>query len=156
MIANLKPEANYQLAITNFQFEMPHALPDSPHHRRHPRHSLRNRLPRPARFDPHALRGSHRCLRAHHGSVFWCRTAAARPGLPVYPRHLRHPHPPPRLPRGACMGERAGLWVAIRIQLAGHVNTLGWSTVAIYALLAIGFGMFALGKGQGEAKTIAN
>src|SRR5262245_8590743 len=38
----------------------------------------------------------------------------------------------PKLSLGACIGELAGLWVAVRIQLAGHVNALGWSTVAIY------------------------
>lgn len=53
----------------------------------------------------------------------------------------------PRLALGACIGELAGLWVAVRIQLAGHVNAFGWSTVAIYAVLAIAFGLFAAGKG---------
>ena len=59
--------------------------------------------------------------------------------------------PPSHIPRmalGACAGEVLGLWVALRIQLAGHVNALGWSTVAIYALLAIAFGMFAFGIGR--------
>ena len=52
----------------------------------------------------------------------------------------------PKLSLGACIGELAGLWVAVRIQLAGHVNALGWSTVAIYGLLALAFGLFAAGK----------
>jgi hypothetical protein len=47
---------------------------------------------------------------------------------------------------GACAGELLGLWVALRIQLGGQVNAMGWSTVAIYALLALGFARFALGK----------
>jgi hypothetical protein len=54
----------------------------------------------------------------------------------------------PGVALGACLGELAGLWVAIRIQLGGHVNALGWSTVAIYAVLAICFGMFAFGIGR--------
>src|SRR4030095_14717540 len=131
MIANLKPEANYQLAITNFQFEMPHALPDSPHHRRHPRHSLRNRLPRPPRFDSHPPPGSPRIPRAQ--------TRTDAPGLTMaqffgaalrqlalvflFTRDIPATHIP-RLALGAFIGELAGLWVAIRIQLAGHVNTL--------------------------------
>jgi hypothetical protein len=52
-----------------------------------------------------------------------------------------------KLSLGAFLGELTGFWVALRIQLAGHVNSLGWSTVAIYALLALGFGLFAAGKG---------
>jgi hypothetical protein len=51
-----------------------------------------------------------------------------------------------RLALGACIGELAGLWVAVRIQLTGQVNVLGWSSVAIYALLALGFARFAFGK----------
>ncbi len=54
----------------------------------------------------------------------------------------------PGVALGACLGELAGLFVALRIQLGGHVNALGWSTVAIYAVLAICFGMFAFGIGR--------
>ena len=54
----------------------------------------------------------------------------------------------PRVAAGAAVGELAGLWIAIRIQLGGQVNGLGWSTVAIYGLLALAFGGFALRKPQ--------
>lgn len=47
---------------------------------------------------------------------------------------------------GACIGELAGLWVALRIQLTGLTNAMGWSTVVIYGLLALGFGRFAFGR----------
>ena len=47
---------------------------------------------------------------------------------------------------GACIGELAGLWIALRIQLTGLTNAMGWSTVAIYGLLALGFGRFAFGR----------
>ena len=47
---------------------------------------------------------------------------------------------------GACIGELAGLWIALRIQLTGLTNALGWSTVAIYGLLAVGFGRYAFGR----------
>lgn len=45
-----------------------------------------------------------------------------------------------------CIGELAGFWVALRIQRTGLTNTMGWSTVAIYGLLALGFGRFAFGR----------
>jgi hypothetical protein len=40
------------------------------------------------------------------------------------------------------VGETVGFIVALLGQLAGVVNALGWSTVAIYLLLALGFGYF--------------
>jgi len=42
------------------------------------------------------------------------------------------------------VGEVVGFIVAIVGQLSGEVNALGWSTVAIYLLLALGFGYFQL------------
>ena len=39
-----------------------------------------------------------------------------------------------------------GFVVALIGQLGGVVNTLGWSTVAIYLLLAMGFGYFRFAK----------
>jgi len=39
-------------------------------------------------------------------------------------------------------GEAVGFIVALFGQLSGVVNALGWSTVAIYLLLALGFGYF--------------
>ena len=47
---------------------------------------------------------------------------------------------------GFFVADLVGCVVAVFAQLTGTVNALGWSTVAIYALLAIGFGMFAFKK----------
>lgn len=41
------------------------------------------------------------------------------------------------------VGDLVGCVVSLIAQLGGVVNSLGWSTVAIYLLLAIGFGYFA-------------
>jgi hypothetical protein len=43
-----------------------------------------------------------------------------------------------------CIGELLGLSVAVRIQLTGAVSAMGWSTVAIYGLLALAFAAFAI------------
>lgn len=40
------------------------------------------------------------------------------------------------------IGYAMGFIVALLGQLSGAVNTLGWSTVVIYLLLALGFGYF--------------
>jgi hypothetical protein len=48
------------------------------------------------------------------------------------------------------LSDLAGCIVAIFGQLSGATNALGWSTVAIYALLAVGFGVFALKKPASE------
>jgi hypothetical protein len=40
------------------------------------------------------------------------------------------------------IGEAVGFVVALLGQLSGVVNALGWSTVAVYLLLALGFGYF--------------
>jgi len=44
------------------------------------------------------------------------------------------------------VGEVFGFIVALLGQLSGVVNALGWSTVAFYLLLAIGFGYFQFKK----------
>jgi len=44
------------------------------------------------------------------------------------------------------IGNVAGFVVALTGQLNGAVNALGWSTVLIYALFAIGFACFQFGK----------
>ena len=44
------------------------------------------------------------------------------------------------------IGEAVGFIVALLGQLSGEVNALGWSTVAIYLLLALGFGYFQFMK----------
>lgn len=41
------------------------------------------------------------------------------------------------------VGNLVGAVVSLLAQLGGVVNSFGWSTVAIYVLLAIGFGYFA-------------
>jgi len=43
---------------------------------------------------------------------------------------------------GSCVGSIAGLVVALTAQLNGVVNAVGWSSVAIYLLLALGYGYF--------------
>jgi quinol-cytochrome oxidoreductase complex cytochrome b subunit len=45
---------------------------------------------------------------------------------------------------GLAIGSTVGFVVALLGQLGGVVNALGWSTVAIYLLLALGFAYFAL------------
>ena len=44
------------------------------------------------------------------------------------------------------VGEALGFVVALYGQLSGVVNALGWSTVAVYLLLASGFGYFQFMK----------
>ncbi|MBE0591883.1 MAG: hypothetical protein IH616_05725 [Gemmatimonadales bacterium] len=46
------------------------------------------------------------------------------------------------------VADLVGCVVALLAQLDGVVNALGWSTVAIYLLLAIGFGYFAFAANQ--------
>jgi hypothetical protein len=46
---------------------------------------------------------------------------------------------------GSFLGSLAGLVVALTGQFWGVVNSLGWSTVAIYGLLLIGYGSFIFG-----------
>jgi hypothetical protein len=48
--------------------------------------------------------------------------------------------------RGSLIGAVLGLLVAIHGQRVGAVNALGWSSVAIYALLTLGYAYFAFGK----------
>jgi hypothetical protein len=61
-------------------------------------------------------------------------------------REVQNPSTMRGIALGGCIGELAGFWVALRIQRTGLTNTLGWSTVAIYGLLALGFGRFAFGR----------
>lgn len=49
------------------------------------------------------------------------------------------------------IGETIGFIVALIGQLSGAVNALGWSTVVIYFLLALGFGYFQFAK-QGKTE----
>jgi hypothetical protein len=61
-------------------------------------------------------------------------------------RRVEEPSAMRAIALGACIGELAGLWIALRIQLTGLTNAMGWSTVVIYGLLALGFGRFAFGR----------
>jgi hypothetical protein len=47
---------------------------------------------------------------------------------------------------GSFLGSIAGLIVALMGQLGHLVNSLGWSSVVIYALLLVGYARFAFGK----------
>ena len=47
---------------------------------------------------------------------------------------------------GSLVGDALGLAVAIHAQRSGFINALGWSSVAIYALLTLGFAYFAFGE----------
>jgi membrane-bound ClpP family serine protease len=47
---------------------------------------------------------------------------------------------------GSFLGSVAGLVVALTGQFWGVVNGLGWSTVAIYGLLTLGYGSFMFGE----------
>jgi membrane-bound ClpP family serine protease len=47
---------------------------------------------------------------------------------------------------GSFLGSVAGLVVSLTGQFWGIVNQLGWSSVAIYALLTLGYGAFMFGR----------
>ncbi len=47
---------------------------------------------------------------------------------------------------GSFLGSVAGLVVALTGQFWGVVNQFGWSTVAIYSLLTLGYGSFMFGR----------
>ena len=44
------------------------------------------------------------------------------------------------------VGDTIGFIVSLMAQLAGTANALGWSTVVIYLLMALGFGYFQFSK----------
>ena len=44
------------------------------------------------------------------------------------------------------IGDAIGFIIALIAQLSGVVNSVGWSTVVIYLLLALGFGYFQFSK----------
>jgi hypothetical protein len=48
------------------------------------------------------------------------------------------------------VGDAIGFVLALMAQLRGVVNQVGWSTVAIYGLLALGFGYFQFNKPASE------
>ncbi|HET6796121.1 MAG TPA: hypothetical protein VFH40_03090 [Gemmatimonadales bacterium] len=49
---------------------------------------------------------------------------------------------------GSFLGSLAGLVVALTGRFWGLLNSFGWSAVAIYALLLIGYGTFVFGRPQ--------
>lgn len=52
---------------------------------------------------------------------------------------------------GAFIGSLVGVALSLRAVTTGMTNSLGWSSVAIYGLLAIGYASFAFkGKGSGS------
>jgi hypothetical protein len=61
-------------------------------------------------------------------------------------RGIQEPGPVRGVAIGSTFGSLAGLRVALYAQRNGLVNAVGWSTVAIYAILFVAFGWFALGR----------
>jgi hypothetical protein len=49
---------------------------------------------------------------------------------------------------GSFLGSLAGFVVALTAQFWGVVNSFGWSTVAIYGVLLLGYGSFVFGRPQ--------
>jgi hypothetical protein len=49
---------------------------------------------------------------------------------------------------GSFLGSLAGFVVSLTAQFWGLVNSLGWSSVAIYGLLLLGYGSFVFGRPQ--------
>jgi hypothetical protein len=56
--------------------------------------------------------------------------------------------------RGSLIGAVMGLIVAIHGQRIGAVNALGWSSVAIYGLLTLGYAYFAFGDREAAASQL--
>ncbi|MFI5242911.1 MAG: hypothetical protein ACHQRL_07870 [Gemmatimonadales bacterium] len=57
--------------------------------------------------------------------------------------------------QGLLVGSLLSLAVAVFAQVRGVINAFGWSTVAIYGLLTLGYVYFALGaRGRGENRTL--
>ena len=49
---------------------------------------------------------------------------------------------------GSFLGSLAGFVVSLTAQFWGLVNSFGWSSVAIYGLLLLGYGSFVFGRPQ--------
>jgi hypothetical protein len=56
--------------------------------------------------------------------------------------------------RGSLVGAIVGLVIAIRGQQIGVFNSLGWSSVAIYGLLTLGYAYFSLGNSGKTTSTL--
>jgi hypothetical protein len=61
-------------------------------------------------------------------------------------RHVIEPATRTGIVRGSLVGAMVGLLVAVHGQRNGAVNAFGWSTVAVYALLLLGYAYFAFGR----------
>jgi hypothetical protein len=73
--------------------------------------------------------------------------ALAQVGLILYLiRDVGDPRTQRGVVLGSFLGSLAGLVVALTAQFWGLVNGLGWSTVAIYGLLLLGYGSFIFGQ----------
>lgn len=73
--------------------------------------------------------------------------ALVQVGLVLYLlRDVADPRTQRGLVIGSFIGSLAGLVVALTGQFWEVVNRLGWSTVAIYSFLLIGYGSFIFGK----------
>jgi hypothetical protein len=66
-------------------------------------------------------------------------------------RHVTEPAIRRGIVRGSLIGAVIGLIVAIHGQRIGAVNALGWSSVAIYGLLTLGYAYFAFGNPESTA-----
>ena len=84
------------------------------------------------------------------GGAVICRLfGAALLGFAIISLMARDAHPSKArkaIVTGFFLGDIVGCVIAIFAQVSGAINVLGWSTVAIYALLAIGFGVFVFQK----------
>jgi len=56
---------------------------------------------------------------------------------------------------GLFLGDAVGCVVALIAQLGSVANTLGWSTVVVYVVLAISFGYFRFASGGSQITTPA-
>lgn len=48
--------------------------------------------------------------------------------------------------KAMCIGFAVGCLVSIQNQITGEINSIGWSTVALYGLFSLGYGKFGFGK----------
>jgi hypothetical protein len=68
-----------------------------------------------------------------------------------FARHVIEPMTRMGIVRGSLIGAVVGLLVALHGQRVGAVNALGWSTVAVYAFLLLGYAYFAFGHQRSAA-----
>jgi uncharacterized protein YjeT (DUF2065 family) len=79
----------------------------------------------------------------------FCGVALINLGLVLFlAREVTDPTAQHSIALGSFLGSLAGLAVALWGKLSGLSNALGWSTVAIYLLLALGYATFLFGRQQ--------